>query len=62
VKTTAKELLSAIKEYVAVLEEEKWMLRNYPAGTCNAEDAWEDFGNRQEKSETNLQRLSKCKI
>ena len=61
-KTTAKELLSAIKEHVAIQKEETRMEKDYPAGTCNAEDAWHDFGEREEKSSVNLRRLAKCKI
>ena len=60
-KTTAKELLAAVKEHVAVQEEETKMKKLYPSGTCNAEDAWCDFGERERKSFDNLRRLAKCR-
>jgi len=60
-KATAKELLAAIKEHVAIEKEEKRMLKEYPAGTCNAEDAWRDFCNKEEASTVNLRRLAKCR-
>jgi hypothetical protein len=61
-KTTAQELLAAIKEHIAVQKEETRMIKGYPAGGCNSEDAWEEFGDREEKSDKNLLRLAKCKI
>lgn len=60
-KTTKEELLAAVKEHVAVLKLEKWMQKEYPPGTCNAEDAWRDFGRRERVSQANLARLAKCK-
>lgn len=60
-KATAQELLSAVKEHVAIQKEERRMRKDYPPGTCNAEDAWRDFGRREEKSATNLRRLAKCR-
>ena len=59
-KATVQELLSAVKEHVAIQKEEARMRKDYPSGTCNAEDAWRDFCDREEKSATNLRRLAKC--
>jgi len=60
-KTTKEELLAAIKECVAVMKDEVQTKKKYPPGTCNAEDAWRDFGNRERASIENLYRLAKCK-
>jgi hypothetical protein len=59
IKTAAQEYLDAIREHVAVQKEETRMLKKYSPGTCNAEDAWHEFGDRQEKSAVNLRRLAK---
>lgn len=54
----AQELVDALKEHQAVIAEEKRMDREYPMGTCNAEDAWRDFFKRKNASDTNLRRLA----
>jgi hypothetical protein len=60
--TIARELLRAIKEHVAIQKEEKRMRKEYPMGSCNAEDAWRDFGRREEASAENLRRLAKYRL
>lgn len=60
-KATREELLKAVKEHVAIQKEEQQLRKVYPAGTCNAEDAWRDFGNRERASEENLKRLAQSK-
>ena len=60
--TTARELLRAIKEHVAIEKERSRMIKQYSAGTCNAEDAWHDFGEREEASIVNLRRLAKLTV
>lgn len=60
-RSSREELLKSIKEHVAILKEKQRMRKMYPAGTCNAEDAWNDFSHRADASEKNLRRLSRCK-
>lgn len=36
-----------LREEDAIAAEEKRLVKEYPAGTCNAEDAWSDFMKRE---------------
>ena len=56
-KPTRTELLDAIVEHINCGKEEKKMEKEYPMGSCNAEDAWSDFFKRKEKSDSNLRNL-----
>lgn len=42
------ELVGALVGIFEIIKEEKRMKREYPAGTCNAEDAWRDFSRDEE--------------
>ena len=56
-KPTRTELLDAIVEHFACADEEKRMEKEYPMGTCNAEDAWRDFFRRKERSDSNMKNM-----
>lgn len=43
-------LLSAAKAVAGLDAEEARMRKEYPAGTCNSEDAWRDFGKEHHKA------------
>jgi hypothetical protein len=44
-------MLAALQEHVAIRKEQPRLLKEYPPGTCNAEDAWSAFGKRKEANE-----------
>jgi sarcosine oxidase delta subunit len=56
--TAAREALSGL---FAIVKESKRMRVEFPAGTCNAEDAWKEFSDREEmawkKARQALERL-----
>lgn len=60
-KPTYKELLDAVKLHISLQKEKQRLRKEYQVGTCNAEDAWSNFGKREEKSDINLRRLARSK-
>lgn len=41
-------LVKALEGIFKIMKEQKRMNRDYPAGTCNAEDAWKEFSKDEE--------------
>lgn len=46
----APDLLSAAKRVSQIEQRREVMVKEYPAGTCNAEDAWKEFGEWEAES------------
>ena len=40
----------AADKQLQIEKKRTWMNKNYPAGTCNAEDAWSDFSKEIESN------------
>lgn len=54
-----RELAEAGYEMERLAKEYNRLLRRYPAGTCNAEDAWRDYGIETEKAEKRFSKTVK---
>lgn len=50
-------LKAAMQEYLAVLDDRGRMEREYPAGTCNADDAWRDYDAREKAAMARIREL-----
>jgi hypothetical protein len=48
---------TALKAYLAVLDDRPRMDQEYPAGTCNAEDAWRDYDAREKAAMARIREL-----
>jgi len=51
------QVVQAAREYLKAVDDEPRMRDEYPAGTCNAEDAWKEHGQRKEQAYLRLKAL-----
>jgi len=58
VRQRLERLIKAVKEHLAVKAARKRMLKLYPPGTRNAEDAWRDFGKIEAMAEAELRKAA----
>ena len=54
-----KALRQALRQALALEKEEERMRKDYPPGTCNAEDAWSDYYKEVEANKKLLRKLTR---
>lgn len=52
-------LTDLVRAYFKVKDDEPRMRREYPAGTCNAEDAWREYADKRDEAEAALRNAVK---